>query len=64
MTNSEDFAMKYAVMHKGRMVLRTDDLQEAREKMRKCGSHAYVQYAARGIEEYQEQQPKEEVPNE
>ncbi|MDJ0952454.1 MAG: hypothetical protein QNJ81_02120 [Acidimicrobiia bacterium] len=45
--------MRYAVMYRGRIQLRTNDIKAARAKMDEIGDTAYIQYASRGIAEYE-----------
>jgi len=45
--------MKYAIMYRGQMVERTDNLAEARKKVAEIGDTAYIQYSRRGIKDYE-----------
>ena len=44
--------MKYAVMYRRQMVLRTNDIVEARQKMISIGDTAYIHYGRKGRAEY------------
>jgi hypothetical protein len=44
--------MRYVVMYRGSMILRTDDIKRARDKMEKLGDTAYIQYSKKGISDY------------
>ncbi len=45
--------MRYAVMYRGQMTLRTNNITEARAKLQSLGDTAYIQYSRRGREAYQ-----------
>ena len=51
--------MKYAVMHRGHMVLRTNDIDVARRKLDKIGGSSYIVYSQKGREEYMAEKERE-----
>ena len=44
--------MKYVVMYRGAMILRTDDISAARKKCEEIGDNSYIQYGRRAIAEF------------
>lgn len=52
---------KYVLMYRNVVVIRTNDIEAAREGVRFLGHRAYIQYTEAGMETYQEE--KMEVSN-
>lgn len=45
--------MKYAVMSRGQMVLKTNDIKEARTKIEELGENSFIFYGKEGIADYE-----------
>jgi len=45
--------MKYAVMNRGNVQLRTDDIKVARKKMESLGESSFIYYGKRARKEYE-----------
>jgi len=45
--------MKYGVVLKGKMKLKTNDLQEARRKLEELGDTAFIYYGKSAIKKYE-----------